>query len=232
MSVSHPDKAPSKGRGFTLLEMAVVLMVMGALALLATRTARPDEFALSDQLLLRAETALQAYVTANNRLPCADTDDDGYENCASVQRGTLPWATLGFEVGEFRGMSLSVAYSVHSEIAMPPTSSGGTGTGNGWGNGSNAGGRYEPLIAVLREQNQDANASAAQPYLAGDTASTAMGDCTFRSKNLAYSIRTVPKPAGAEPVCAQPVNGVRNTLRFMTLEGLQTYLLRISGGEA
>ncbi|NWG31149.1 MAG: type II secretion system protein [Rhodocyclaceae bacterium] len=109
MKRAVPPAPIFSARGFTLTEMAVVLVIV---ALLIGGMILP----LSTQQELRyvAETrkqlsdiaeALYGYAASHTAsdgrpyLPCPDTDGDGLENrsgggCAS-QEGILPWATLG-----------------------------------------------------------------------------------------------------------------------------------------
>ncbi len=95
-------KAIKLGSGFSLIEMAIVLVVVGLLlgglmAPLATQieNSRRNE---TQQIMAQSLEAIYGYSLANGRLPCPDTTGDGAENrvgnnCKSV-RGNLPWATL------------------------------------------------------------------------------------------------------------------------------------------
>ncbi|MBF0295669.1 MAG: prepilin-type N-terminal cleavage/methylation domain-containing protein [Magnetococcales bacterium] len=94
--------------GFTLIEMAIVLVISGLLlggaiqAIHGQSTKRRAEKTL-DQLQEIRE-ALLGFAVVNGRLPCPDTDFDGNENVvanacvanASGQfTGVIPWNTLG-----------------------------------------------------------------------------------------------------------------------------------------
>jgi prepilin-type N-terminal cleavage/methylation domain-containing protein len=91
----------AKARGFTLIEMAVVLLIIG---LLLGSLLMPLSMQMENQ---RRETtavtvaavgdALLGFAVVYRRLPCPDTDGDGLENgpgCNNVE-GDVPWATLG-----------------------------------------------------------------------------------------------------------------------------------------
>ena len=89
-------------RGFTLVEMAIVLVVVGLLvaAFLAPLSAQIDQKNNSEtrRLMDDAKEALMGYAITNKHLPCPDTNNDGIEdfvgaNCTSND-GNLPWATL------------------------------------------------------------------------------------------------------------------------------------------
>ena len=87
----------SDRRGFTLIEIAVVMVVIGILAgggvslmrVLTERKARNE--ALS--YLKDTYTSLIAFAERTGRLPYADSDGDGLEN-SGIASGTLPYRTL------------------------------------------------------------------------------------------------------------------------------------------
>lgn len=101
---------PVAGRGFTLTEMAIALLIVGLLvgglmmplsAQLDLRNSRDAEAALAEirEALLGYAASHKASGSTLPYLPCPDTDDDGRENragdaCASIE-GRLPWADLG-----------------------------------------------------------------------------------------------------------------------------------------
>lgn len=102
-------------RGFTLIEMAIVLLVMGLLlgGGLAMLGAQIEQQRIRDtqRLLEEAREALLGYaashvdLTNHPYLPCPDTANDGVEDrtatpgpCAANE-GNLPWVTLGLSEG-------------------------------------------------------------------------------------------------------------------------------------
>lgn len=98
-------------RGFTLVEMAIVLMIMGLLlgGGLAVLSAQIDQQKIKDTNLMLhdAREALIGFATnANNgtpHLPCPDSvGNDGVEDrtpagACAASRGNLPWVTLGLQ---------------------------------------------------------------------------------------------------------------------------------------
>lgn len=97
--------APARSAsGFTLIEMAVVLAVLGMVGILIVQWARTaDEVrhqTVQRDLLGRSDDALLAYAMVNHRLPCPAADQAGHEDCsANRSTGWLPYATLGLPDG-------------------------------------------------------------------------------------------------------------------------------------
>lgn len=92
-------RIPVRQAGFSLLELAMVLVVLGLVTLLlvqflGTASRERHEVASAD-LLTRADDALLAYAMINSRLPCPASNGGGEENCGSGQVGQLPYKTLG-----------------------------------------------------------------------------------------------------------------------------------------
>ena len=98
-------------RGFTLIEMAIVLVIMtiliGGLAVPLSAQIQARRIAETNKTLEEAREAIIGYAmshksTDDNRpyLPCPDSDGDGIENreasgACTVNVSWLPWVTLG-----------------------------------------------------------------------------------------------------------------------------------------
>jgi prepilin-type N-terminal cleavage/methylation domain-containing protein len=112
---SHP--LGSAARGFTLVEMAVVLAVVGLLlgSLMFTLAAQVEQrkFTETRQRLETARDLLLSYAIVNGRLPCpATATSDGVESpgaggpCTTYYGGWLPARTLGFHQVDGNGFAI------------------------------------------------------------------------------------------------------------------------------
>lgn len=111
-----------KSRGFTLIEMAVVLLVVTLLlgGLLVPLSTQIEQRKISEtqKLLEEAKEALIGFALANGRLPCpASANSNGQEsfaagssavngNCSNFFDGFLPAATLGFNPVDSNGYAI------------------------------------------------------------------------------------------------------------------------------
>lgn len=130
-----------KARGFSLLELALVLLVMGILlggALKVQQRLHARQLALQNQQILAdVRAALVGFLLQNARLPCSDTNGDGLEDnsdgkCESPQPmpnaanpvasqnlkrvvvgGTLPYRQLGVDGKDAYNQPLVYVVSVH-----------------------------------------------------------------------------------------------------------------------
>lgn len=86
-------------RGYSMVELSVVLVVVGILGLLLIRTLNanrvPVDRAEILQQLAQAQQTIDAFVLRNHRLPCAAIAGDGNEACGLAQATALPWRALG-----------------------------------------------------------------------------------------------------------------------------------------
>jgi prepilin-type N-terminal cleavage/methylation domain-containing protein len=116
-----------KVQGFTLVEMAMVLVIMGlllggGLTLLSTQIEQ-QKVKGTERQMEEVKEALIGFAIANGRLPRPATSPvDGAErgNCANVAQctGFIPWVTLG--VNRLDGWNKIVRYSVQREFANAP----------------------------------------------------------------------------------------------------------------
>jgi prepilin-type N-terminal cleavage/methylation domain-containing protein len=102
-----------RSSGFTLVEMAVGLVVLGLLLVLAWRIGFGAAQRIRDveapQALQAADQALLGFAAAHSRLPCPDTTGQGNEQCGNGNSiGALPWRTLGLARADVRGLRYGV----------------------------------------------------------------------------------------------------------------------------
>jgi len=88
-------------RGLSLIELGVVLLIMGILGIIVWRwvaaTREPmNRTAIMGQLA-QAQAAVEGFVLAKHRLPCAASSTNGNEDCGNTSAAAvlLPWRTLG-----------------------------------------------------------------------------------------------------------------------------------------
>lgn len=118
-------------RGFSLIEMAIVLIIVtlliGGLAMPLSAQIQARRIAETRQTMQEAREAILGYAMTHlavpagkRRLPCPDTDGDGIENfvgneCKNIF-GWLPWVSLGTAPHDAWGNRLS--YGTNKELAF------------------------------------------------------------------------------------------------------------------
>ena len=117
MPMKYPNSYRLMSPGFTLIEMAIVLMIVGLLlgGLLVPLSAQMDQRNNSDtqKALSEIKEALIGYALANGRLPCpAAPNTTGVESpigggaCTNFYNGFVPAATLGLAGTDSAGYAL------------------------------------------------------------------------------------------------------------------------------
>lgn len=110
-------------RGFTLVEIAIVMVIFGLLlaGLMGPLQMQRDNLKRKETLqsMQTIKQAITGFALRNGRIPCPDTSQDGQENmngntCFSP-RGTVPWATLG--VTRFDAWKQPFTYRVDTRFA-------------------------------------------------------------------------------------------------------------------
>jgi len=126
----HNPHVITRRAGFTLIEIAVVLVIVGIIISVAA-TVLPSliqsaKIKKARAILDRNDYTLQGYIGANGRFPCPDTNGDGMENripgtnppaddtCAAYV-GDLPYLTLGLSSGNDNWQN-AIRYGVYEDL--------------------------------------------------------------------------------------------------------------------
>jgi len=134
--MKHPNPSRSICSGFTLLEVAVVLMIVGLLlgGLLVPLSAQMEQRNITDtqRSLSEIKEALIGYALTNGRLPCpAAPNTTGLESpigggaCTNFYNGFVPAATLGLAGTDSAGYAVDawgnrIHYAVTSWNSASP----------------------------------------------------------------------------------------------------------------
>jgi prepilin-type N-terminal cleavage/methylation domain-containing protein len=123
-----------KSRGFSLIEMAIVLVILGLVlgAVLSTVGIQREQLARSEteRVLEVAKKSLLGFAQANGRLPCpATAASNGLEDplgggVCTAQLGFLPAATLGIQPVNSNGVAID-AWNNPIQYAVTQTNAGG-----------------------------------------------------------------------------------------------------------
>jgi hypothetical protein len=117
--------APSGQRGFTMLEAALSVTIMGALmiAMMVSRKLDTSGGANASDVTFRDSvvTALYNFAKRNHRLPCPDVNGDGFEDVvagvcnSAIKSGGVPYYTLGMTLSGPLGTGIDrlLVYSVY-----------------------------------------------------------------------------------------------------------------------
>lgn len=192
----------SRLRGFTLVELAVALMIiallLGMFVVPLGTQMDSQRIAETQRQLELAREAVLGFAVARGRLPCPATRNTatgtagaGTENCA-LGEGVLPWADLG--VPETDAWGRRFTYRVTPAFAdAPPAGMQATFAigDNGTLNVTNGAGNIATLLpAVIVSHGKNGSGGfkpdgTQMPAAAGDEAENTDGDDTFVSRMFA-----------------------------------------------
>jgi prepilin-type N-terminal cleavage/methylation domain-containing protein len=116
--MSHRTSILPNQKGFTLLEIAIVMVIIGLLTgggvslmkVLTERKARNETV----DYLQQTRSALASFAASQGRLPWADSNGDGLENNGSAN-GTLPYLTL--QIAPADAYRRALRYELNSNLA-------------------------------------------------------------------------------------------------------------------
>jgi type II secretory pathway pseudopilin PulG len=201
--------ASSRHGGFSLAELAIALAALGLMTWAvagaygnAGNQRDRDAARVHGQQMLEA---VRAFALTNARLPCPDTDGDGWEGDASgacpagAATGWLPYASLGMDLphpgvravyGVYRNPAVNADLAVRAERSNPADAPGDPGYQN-----------VHDLIAAL-------NVAAAQNVAAGHVTLTGDGGVQG-AVDCAANLRSHPALVLVMPVNDRDGNGSR-----------------------
>jgi len=105
--------------GFTLIEMAVVMLIigllLGGLLMPLSEQVNHEKYRETEKVLNNVREALMGFALDQQRLPCPDTTGDGVEDnpCVNAE-GSVPWVTLG--MGRFDAWQRPLRYRVDANF--------------------------------------------------------------------------------------------------------------------
>ena len=157
---------------FTLIEMAIVLIVVGLIlgGVITTVGVQRQQLKRDEtrQLLEVAREALIGFALTNGRLPCPDTDNDGVENPANpgagtpcnVNEGALPHVDIGVSANDTWGnrFRYRVRGTGNLSMADAPPALDGAGNPRGSGIGDNASFAMDDIGNIVINDNDEAAA--------------------------------------------------------------------------
>ncbi|MGE8224688.1 MAG: type II secretion system protein [Stenotrophomonas sp.] len=113
--------ATGRQRGFSLLELALVLVILGVIGVILVRwygsVQQQKQQTHTRSLLQRADDAVLGFAATHHRLPCPASDEQGLEDCAAAASGRLPWKSLGLP--DARGGQLAYGVLRYANTAAP-----------------------------------------------------------------------------------------------------------------
>lgn len=111
--------SPGPQRGFSLIELAFVIFSVGFVLLVvanlvsSVNQSASNAGAAATDPVEEVRLALLGMVKREDRLPCPDTDGDGFENCGAARVGAVPFRTLGLSKPPRNVHGHELHYGVH-----------------------------------------------------------------------------------------------------------------------
>ncbi|WEJ62505.1 type II secretion system protein [Thiomicrorhabdus lithotrophica] len=174
-----------KHMGFSLIEAAIALVVIGVISMATLQVYNSANYyknqTLANKWLLETQENLVQFAQMNYRLPCPDTDLDGYENCGgSVKTGLLPFYTLGLtvssQIGSVTSGHQNIIYGVYRNAGIDADLTVlAERTGNSIGDANYQ--TIDDFKKALSNASLVTTVVNSQPYITGDDETTGAENC-------------------------------------------------------
>lgn len=122
MNLTYPTS--SFQRGYSLLEVSLSIMVVGVFVAAASvglgGLTGAQALAQRGEQIIDVDSSITNFALLNHRLPCVDTDRDGYENCGSVNSkvGGLPYLSLALNASPDDVDIDQIIYGTYKQIDL------------------------------------------------------------------------------------------------------------------
>lgn len=213
-------KKNDKNKGFSLVEAAIALVVIGVISMATLQVYNSANYyknqTLANKWLLETQEALVQFAQTNYRLPCPDTNLDGFENCGgSIKTGLLPFYTLGLTVSSQIGSATAghqnIIYGVYRNASIDADL-----TVMAERTGDSIGDTNYQTINDFKKALSNASlvttVVSSQPYITGDDETTGTENCsTTLVANGAFWLASSGGQDANED--GNPFDGVNTNLR-------------------
>lgn len=116
-------RPPFRQRGFSLVEMGVVMVVVGIIGVIAWRWVATSQAPMArpemQRQLNEAQAGVEGFLLSQHRLPCPSSDAGGTESCGDATAVHFPWRTLGMG-SEFAALHYGVNRGGGADLAAVP----------------------------------------------------------------------------------------------------------------
>jgi prepilin-type N-terminal cleavage/methylation domain-containing protein len=183
----NPSTQRSDQAGFSLIELTISLLVVGVLTGVTAASYSGVTGGKTEEVLVanlgEISLSIANFALLNHRIPCVDTDSDGYENCEqpNAKVGGLPYLSISIDESPGELSESQLVYGVYRQLDLTAHVER---TGNVMGEQGFLD-RNDFRQALISAANEAF--SVTHLHVTGDNALTGTEDCSAnRSQNIAY----------------------------------------------